>query len=77
MSGLGSDQMGMIQAQALIFKKFAKIADHCFREVVKYPGSALSDKEKTGLDACVDQQMAVEDYLVQKLQDHGHIQTSS
>lgn len=66
----GADQ-SLIQAQVMIFQKFAKLAERCFRDVIKAPGAVLSEKEKSGLDACVDQQMALEEYLVQRLQDQA------
>jgi len=75
MSGQSLDQ-SMLQAQAMIFQKFSKLADRCFRDVIKAPGAALSEKEQSALDACVDQQMALEEYLVQRLQDQAAFEAS-
>ena len=63
----------MIQAQVMIFQRFAKVSNRCFREAVKTPGTRLSEKEMEVLDACVDQDLALSEYLVQKMQDREFV----
>jgi hypothetical protein len=73
MSGLSQEQASLIQAQVMIFQRFTKVSNRCFREVVKTPGTRLSEKEMDGLDACVDQDLALSEYLVQKMQDREFV----
>ena len=63
------EQMQMLQAQILLFKRFAKIANKCFKQEVPKPGSELSAKEAFALDNCVDREVEIENVLIQKLQE--------